>query len=218
MYFDQAQSAQGFLLDNGVYASIDFPGAIATEAREINSPDEDGQRPEIVGDYTDQAGVIRGFVLRGSRYISVDAPFAQNLSVTGVNREHELVGVYNPRSAPNTNQAFKGTLNRLSQVDDPFAIGFIWFAGLNDKSESVGYVTAFNSFAGLTITDSFQEVNNFYNGVIFGGNTFLNGINNGGWEVGNVVVQGQSWGLIQRPVQSNKHPLHKPSMMRLSMR
>jgi hypothetical protein len=217
VYFDQAQGEHGFLLDHGGYTSIDFPGAIATEARGINSSDEDGHRPEIVGDYTDQAGVIHGFVLRGNRYINVDAPFAQNLVITGVNREGELVGIYNPLSSPTKTQGFKGRLNTLSPIDDPFAIGFIWLAGLNDKSESVGDLTAFNSFTGLTITDSFQEVNNFYNGVVIGGNTFLNGINNGGWEVGNVVIQGQSWGLIQRPSASNRHGRPKPSMMRLSI-
>ena len=218
VYLDQAQSEHGFLLDNGVYTSIDFPGALATEARGINSSDEDGHRPEVVGDYMDQAGVFHGFVLRGGRYISVDAPFAQNLFITGVNREHKLVGAYNPVSSPNTTQGFNGTLNRLTPIDYPVALGFIWVAGLNDRNESVGYVAGFDSFTGLTSVDSFQEVNNFYNGVIVVGNTFLNGINNGGWEVGNVVIQGQSWGLIQRPTASSQHGGHRPSMMRVSIR
>ncbi len=46
----------GFLLDQGVFTTIDPPGSIFTQAIGINN------RGQIVGDYQDANGVLHGFL------------------------------------------------------------------------------------------------------------------------------------------------------------
>jgi len=53
--YDPTTSYHGFLLEQGTYTAINFPGAVSTQAFSIN---DDGQ---IVGQYTDKNGVVHGF-------------------------------------------------------------------------------------------------------------------------------------------------------------
>src|SRR5215469_7756305 len=56
----------GFLLSQGVYTSIDFPGANSTSANGINS------EGEIVGQYFDAAGKEHGFLLSADSFTPFD--------------------------------------------------------------------------------------------------------------------------------------------------
>jgi hypothetical protein len=58
--YTSAGVTHGFLLSEGEFASIDFPGASLTITRGINS------EGDIVGQYT-SAGVTHGFLLSGDK-------------------------------------------------------------------------------------------------------------------------------------------------------
>jgi probable HAF family extracellular repeat protein len=78
-YIDAGGAQHGFLLDDGVFTTIDFPGsALSTEASDI---DNHGQ---IVGAYVDAAGVSHGFLReRNGTFTTIDVPGA---TVTGTQR------------------------------------------------------------------------------------------------------------------------------------
>src|SRR5689334_7819573 len=59
----------GFLLDKGVYQSLDFPGASLTYALGINA------RGQVVGFYTDTAGGVHGYVFDRGVFQQLEVPF-----------------------------------------------------------------------------------------------------------------------------------------------
>jgi hypothetical protein len=78
----------GFLLDAGVYSTIDVPGASFTSyASEIN----DGG--EIVGRF-DVPGTNTGFLLRGSTFTALVVPDSASSAALGINGPGEIVGGY----------------------------------------------------------------------------------------------------------------------------
>jgi uncharacterized membrane protein len=84
-YVDTGGNQHGFLLSNGHFISIDYPGAIATDARGV-SPGGD-----IVGSYTNAPGGvpnIHGYLLSGATFTEVQFPgylgtIAQRISPNG---------------------------------------------------------------------------------------------------------------------------------------
>ena len=60
----------GFLLMHGRFATIDFPGALATLAFGINP------QGEVVGPYTDSSGNGHGFLLSNGTFATIDVPRA----------------------------------------------------------------------------------------------------------------------------------------------
>ena len=212
IYFDQATAIHGFLYDGGVYSSLDFPGAIATEALAITSDDDD--RTIIAGVYISSDGLAHGFILKNNQYRRVDAPFADNMVITGINRKQELVGYYTSPGFTIVN-GFRGTMNHLTPVPLPFqpASTPFQFTALNDDGELVGYLTTVDGLTGISASDAFQEAKGYYNPVSAGDSTFLNGINNAGWEVGSTNLKDLSFAFVQFPSSSNKTPRHQPSRL-----
>jgi hypothetical protein len=88
-YLDSGGKSHGFLFSKGRYSTIDFPGAIATEALAINN----WPVPAIAGNYTDAGGKVHGFVMAGGLFVPINAGFATNLSVTGINDFGQMAGV-----------------------------------------------------------------------------------------------------------------------------
>jgi probable HAF family extracellular repeat protein len=143
LYFDAAGAVHGFLFSNGQYSSIDFPGAVATEALAINNWDV----PAIAGDYTDSSGKVHGFVLVGKLYLPVNAGFAANLSVRGINDFAQMTGAYDQGGtlglAPTF--GFTGFLGFLTPLDfpvSPFTQYPVYTVpySLNNKNEVAGQV------------------------------------------------------------------------------
>ena len=77
----------GFLLDKGTYATIDFPGALATDALGINAA---GQ---IVGHYLD-GFTQHGFLLDEGTFTTVDPPGSTFTEAIGINAAGQIVGDY----------------------------------------------------------------------------------------------------------------------------
>lgn len=71
-----------------VFSSIDFPGAVFTNAQGINAGGE------VVGFYVDTGDRTHGFVLSGGDYRSVDYPNATNTQLRGIGPSGDVVGAY----------------------------------------------------------------------------------------------------------------------------
>jgi hypothetical protein len=94
-----AGSEHGFVYRNGVFTTIDFPGAVLTNARGINP------EGEIVGLYVavDPDGVSRthGFLLgKDGSFRKIDGPGVSNGSANGINPRGEIVGEYRADASP----------------------------------------------------------------------------------------------------------------------
>jgi hypothetical protein len=79
------------------YTSIDFPGAVLTNAQGINPGGE------IVGFYQDTAGHQHGFWLAGGNFVSIDYPGAISTAARGISPGGDIVGNYTdaPGGPPN---------------------------------------------------------------------------------------------------------------------
>jgi probable HAF family extracellular repeat protein len=77
---------QGFLLDDGIFTTIDVPGATFTQAFGIN---ELGQ---IVGSYVDVSGAECGFLLDKGSFATIDIPGATHTDANGINNRGQFVG------------------------------------------------------------------------------------------------------------------------------
>jgi probable HAF family extracellular repeat protein len=71
-----------------VFTTIDFPGAVLTNAQGIND------QGEIVGFYTDTAGRTHGFLQSGGHFRSIDFPNADQTQVRGIGLTGDIVGSY----------------------------------------------------------------------------------------------------------------------------
>jgi hypothetical protein len=141
LYFDAAGAVHGFLFSSGQYSTIDFPGAVATEALAINN----WEVPAIAGDYTDTSGKVHGFVLLGKQFLPVNAGFAVNLSVRGVNDLAQMTGAYDLGGALGTapTYGFTGFPGFLTPLQYPEAGGQPTYTvpnSLNNKNEVAGQI------------------------------------------------------------------------------
>src|SRR5262245_40326815 len=66
----------------------DYPGAVETSGRAINSPGD------VVGQYKMPDGKTHGFLLRSGRYQSIDVPGADFTMVRGLNDRGDMVGAF----------------------------------------------------------------------------------------------------------------------------
>jgi uncharacterized membrane protein len=91
-YFDDNNDIHGFVLSDGVYTTLDVPGATLTIGQGISNPGE------IAGQYNDASGNGHGFVLSGGVYTTVDVPganeFQGGTAVYSVNPQGHIVGTY----------------------------------------------------------------------------------------------------------------------------
>jgi hypothetical protein len=81
-------SAHGFLLRDGVFNKIDFPGVVGTTIVGLNA------RGDFVGSYVDSVFRTHGFVRTGEDFQTVDIPGAVASFALGVNARGVVVGGY----------------------------------------------------------------------------------------------------------------------------
>lgn len=77
-YFGTDGIEHAFLLRNGQFTNIDFPGSSSSAAHGINA------WGVIAGSYTDSSEVVHGFISRNGVYTTVDFPFASS-GIGGIN-------------------------------------------------------------------------------------------------------------------------------------
>lgn len=98
-YIDSAGINHGFLLNNGTFTSITFPGAVWTRAIGIN------KSGDIVGDYslTDARGDdVHGYLLHGGKFFPFDFPGAATTVAVGIDTNQDIVGFYTLNLGNNT--------------------------------------------------------------------------------------------------------------------
>jgi uncharacterized membrane protein len=109
------------------FTAIDVPGAISTNAFDIN------HAGDIVGDYVSADGHTHGYLLSGNRFTQIDFPGAILTSAFGINRRGDIVGRYQ------TDGVFHGYLLRggtFTSID--FSATFTRAQGINGSGDIVG--------------------------------------------------------------------------------
>ena len=115
------------------YTTIDFPGAEATLAIDINVS---GQ---IVGRYIDSAGVNHGYLLDHGTFTDITVPGASFSRAIGINRGGDIVGSYYTSS--DKGQREHGFLLRggvFTTIDVPSAIATL-AVGINTAGDIAGH-------------------------------------------------------------------------------
>jgi probable HAF family extracellular repeat protein len=113
------------------FRTIDFPGALTTQAFGIN------ERGDVVGDYTDTSGNVHGFLLKKGKFSSIDYPGAILTSARGINDAGEIVGAFSTADDP---QGAHGYLLRngiYTQRDFPGAVHTA-ILGVNESGNVTG--------------------------------------------------------------------------------
>jgi uncharacterized membrane protein len=129
----------GFLLREGRYTTIDFPGSRETNAFKITN------RRQIVGGYGTPDGKELPFVFRHGKFTSIALPGAKPISQDngGINARGDIVGVYCDGAAP----CFIGPTRihgyvlsgeHFTTIDVPGATASAAI-GINARREIVGY-------------------------------------------------------------------------------
>ena len=81
-----AGGSDGFVLNNGKFSTVRFPGSSRTTANGIND------FGTIVGIYGDAKGFNHAFMLKGGKYTNIDFPGATNSGATRIDNEGDVVG------------------------------------------------------------------------------------------------------------------------------
>lgn len=119
----------GFLLDGQSFTTIDFPGALSTDALDINNG---GQ---IVGVYLDQGGREHGFELSAGTFTTIEPPGA-HAAASGINNLGDIVGSISPEGDAQ-GFAYSGGIF-TTRIAFPGASA-TYAHGVNDRRQVVGY-------------------------------------------------------------------------------
>jgi hypothetical protein len=120
----------GYLLSNGTFTTIDFPGSLLTQAFAVNA------NGIIVGDYAatnanGNGNSQHGYVLAAGIFTSIDFPGAAYTTAKGINSQGDIVSIYytsvgnaNTQYLPtgNTGHGFLLSGGTYTSIDFPDAI------------------------------------------------------------------------------------------------
>ena len=130
-------AGRGYLYNNGVFTTINFPGATSTGVGGINDAGE------IVGQYTDSGGTSHAFLDNNGVFttMDIDIPGGGTFFLTGINNAGEIVGYYQGDSA--VWHGFVDNNGNLITIDAPGAFpsvgGGTYTGGINNAGQVVGY-------------------------------------------------------------------------------
>lgn len=133
-YVGAGNKDHGFLLSQGKFTDIDFPGATSTRAWKINS------RGDIVGTYSMGGTTPGGFLLSQGKFTPLACPGAKQTLATAINSAGDIAGWILPESGPSQGFLIKGGVCTVSEYrpDVSRRIGTL-YSGLNDAGVLVGY-------------------------------------------------------------------------------
>ena len=190
---DGFNGIDGFVLQNGQYTALNFPGSLSTWGGGIND------LGQVVGGYVDGGGVEHGFLLSGNVYSTVNFPGSVWTSLNSINNLGQMVGQYGlvgssvVHGFSVTSGVFRTIdfpgghlLNAPNQVNN---LGVIagWYADLVDGIYIVhGYVYTAGNFEAInfpgasstyvnSINDGGELSGAFIGTAASGGFTYLNG-------------------------------------------
>jgi uncharacterized membrane protein len=96
--------AQGFMVRNGVFTAINFPGAEATEITKINN------EGEMVGLYAIN-GIVHGFSLDKGRFTTIDVPNTTDTMILGLNNRDQIIATAIEQN--HFDQGFEGNCQKV---------------------------------------------------------------------------------------------------------
>jgi probable HAF family extracellular repeat protein len=109
-----------FAQDRPVFSTVDYPGAVSTNAQGIN-PGGD-----IVGFYKDTLGKQHGFLLRGGNFTSIDYPGAIATDARGISPPGDIVGSFtNAPGGPANIHGYLWSRGTFTEVQFPGYLGTI---------------------------------------------------------------------------------------------
>jgi len=174
-YYQSSQGqVHGFVLSNGTYTTLDFPGAIGgTFAHDIN----DGGA--IVGNYDDGKG-SHGFVFANGKYAAFNFPNAPGGTfAAGINKAGQIVGSYSSNNqmhgfelqgrtfkkidAPNSTQTLPVGINNAGKISGTFydAAGTHGFVLSGSSFQTIDFPGSNNTTDGAGLNDKALVVGNF---------------------------------------------------------
>jgi uncharacterized membrane protein len=181
IYLDSSGFSHGFLLQQEVLTTIDYPGASDTIPFGINNSGT------VVGywDLVDAGGntiAYHGFIWKNGTFTQFDYPGAVDTSLNGIDDKGDLIGGWDAGIASITNHGFLCNNGKCSAYVPPFP-GAVWIQpnDINDDADIVGmWQDAGGSYHGFLLTaQSFTSFD--YPGAT---TTEAWGINNAGQIVG----------------------------------
>jgi hypothetical protein len=136
-YVDGNDAYHGFVRDRrGRFATIDRPGAMATQPTDIND------RDQIVGHYSTTArqpqapgANARGFLLDRGRFIRIAFPRATRTLANGLNNRMQVVGEY--IDAAGNGHGYRWEKGRFTTIDLPGAAATAPL-NINDRGQIIG--------------------------------------------------------------------------------
>jgi hypothetical protein len=179
----------GFTLRNGLYSSVDGPGATFTDVAWVNA------RGDLAGTFDDSRG-SHAYVLSHGSFKTIDSPIAALPFITGfgISNGGDLVGVlFGDNFFQGRGYIFSN--NRFTFIDVPGATGTFPTMAL-DPTRIVGtYVDSGNQFHGFSLANGKVTTVDVPNATF----TWITGINPEGDLVGFYLDQsGNQHGFVQR--------------------
>jgi uncharacterized membrane protein len=143
LYIDAGGKSHGFVRvkgrgarrDEGVFTTIDFPGALDTLALAINN------RDQILGASIDSEHTKHGFLLQEGEFTAIDHPDATSevrgggTALYGLNDRGQIVGQYSDARC----HGFLLDGDTFTTIDDPDALFATGAADINDRGQIVGF-------------------------------------------------------------------------------
>jgi probable HAF family extracellular repeat protein len=136
---DNGAQVRGFLLDRSRYVRLDVPGAVTSQAFDIND------RGQVVGYYGVAGGKVQGFLRdRSGDITTVDVPGAAGTQPFDMYNRGQVVGLFLDAAPgadgtvpPNTIHGFVWSKGSFRTIDVPGATGS-GALDINDRGEIVG--------------------------------------------------------------------------------
>jgi YVTN family beta-propeller protein len=123
------------LIENYQFKTIDYPGAVKTEVRQIN---DNGY---AVGAYFDQAQVEHGFLYHQGEFVNYDYPGATNTQLNSINSSNLAVGTFvDSQGYTNGFLWFDGTGNVIDLTVEQNGQSIVWPSGTAGGIDDDGIV------------------------------------------------------------------------------
>jgi len=173
-------SASVALAEGPTFATIDFPGATATQSWGINP------RGDIIGFYSLSDKTTHGFLFTGARFIPIDYPGSAVTLVDGINPAGDIVGEFGMTLTSPHRGFLMSADGHFTAIDYPEAT-FTAASGINPRGDIVGgYTLADNVNHGFLLSaGKFTPID--YPGASV---TVINGMNARGDIVGGYTISG----------------------------
>ncbi|MBI3476952.1 MAG: hypothetical protein HY010_14565 [Acidobacteria bacterium] len=170
----------GFLFRKGVVTTLDFPGATATYAWDIN---ESGTVAGVWDLFDSQENFLYegGFIWKDGNFTEVTFPGAGDTGVTAINARGDFVGAWD-RGPNTTTSGFFSSKGKFASFDAPFPdVTLTQPQGMNERGHIVGagYVNG--------IPHGFLKIGTYFMEIAYPGAAYTSawGIDSAGQMVGN---------------------------------